>query len=85
MSDHSFFHLTPPPPIQRLDWGPWETMDVAEFDAAHEAAQPLADLLHAAIDAYVQEHHLSMIEAWMAADMVRYSIGCQIQEDSADA
>ena len=54
MSDHSFFHLTPPPPIQRLDWGPWETMDVAEFDAAHEAAQPLADLLHAAIDAYVQ-------------------------------
>ncbi len=85
MPDHSFFHLTPPPPSLRLDWEPWEALDVAEFDTVQAAADPLADLLFATIDAYAKDHPLSLMAAWIAADMVRYSLGYQIQEDSADA
>ncbi len=87
MADHSFFHLSPqsPPPSQREDWNPWDDLTPQEYEAAFAGAQPLFEVLLATIDAYAQEHNLTMLQAWMAADIVRYCIGCDIQEADADA
>lgn len=84
MSDQSFFHLTP-----SQDRLPADSMLSAltpeEFDTFHAEAEPLADVLLDAIAAYAKEHDLSMMAAWIAADIVRFCIGRDIQADEADA
>jgi hypothetical protein len=85
MSKPSFFDLTTQPSLQEQPWNPWGTITPEEFDVAHTAACPLSDLLLEAIDAYAKVHGLTMLEDWLAADMTRYSLGCQIREDEADA
>lgn len=84
MADLSFFHLTRPQdrlPADRILSG----LTPEEFDTVHAEAEPLADVLLEAISAYATEHDLSMMAAWMAADIVRYCIGRDIQADEADA
>ncbi len=84
MPDQSFFQLTTPhapAPAEPV----LADLTPEAFDALHAEAEPLADVLFEAIDAYAQAHGLSMLAAWMAADIVRFCLGREIQATGADA
>lgn len=84
MANQSFFQLT----TSRVADDPENLLaDLTpdEFETYYAEASTLSDVLLEAIAAYAAEHDLSMMAAWIAADIVRFSIAREIREDEADA
>jgi len=75
------------PPGPAPDDNPVDELSREEFDACYAAAEPLVEALYAALDAYAAQRaeRPSLIEVFMAADILRFGLRADLREAEADA